>query len=1108
MKQFYLKTIVLVCCLSSFIGAFAQNKKVTGTVTGEDDGQGIPSVSISIKGTKSGGQTDVNGKFIIEAGSNDILVFTYVGYLTQEQKVGNNTNLKVVMKPATANLDEIVVVGYGTQNRRTVTNSIAKLDKEVLANAPRANVGSALQGTIAGIQAISKSGQPGVGPTVFLRGGASINNPGGPLVIVDGVIRDYNDISSENIQSIEVLKDAASTAIYGARANNGVILITTKTGAAGVAQINYKFTGGYNVRREGYTYLGAKDYIYYTRLGYLNSGKPITDANNARGLGLLPDAANLASFDIRKYVEGTTVLPTGWGIVDDPYGGQMMYKDHGGEIEDLVFRNTYTKDHYVSASGGNDKGKFFAAFDSYNEDGVIVGSNYKRYTADLNGSYKVRPNVEVSGGATLSTSSQLGTVGGEVNSLYRSLAIWPTFNPWIDEAKTSPNPGNSASDGNPLYWLSRLNRQNEVNKVVVNGAVKWDLLPGLYFKATANAYLLDRKDESFQKSTQTYANIFATPQSVGSTSRDAILLSRRDFQTQFNGIVNYNKSLNLHNFAAMVGAETFQIKTLNSQLYGQNAPTDEIPTINASTVFPATLNGVKVNYSEKSQYRINSLFGRFTYDFDQKYLFTAVFRADGASNLPDQHKWGYFPGVSAGWNLQKENFYVNSGLDKYVSTIKPRLSYGVNGNIAGLGRYVVQGVYSSPANNYDGAGGFFHDKLANQDLRWERSKTFGAGLDLGLLQDRVTLLFDYYDRRTSDLLTDLPLPDYIGYPPITTNSGTLQNKGYEFAVNAKVLSTDGGFTLSMGANASFVKNKVLKLPFNGNENNRQGGIQVFDAASGQLKWVGGYQEGQTIGDIYGFKQVSIFQDAAEVQRIAGNRKDVIANVNGPNLPKGTAPGLGADAGRITPGDVNWLDVNGDDIIDSRDQVYLGNMAPKWTGGFNVNANYKGFNLYTRFEFALGHTVYNDLLARTLGNYQGTFNYTEMMLNSWTPNNTVTDIPKVYFADQVQGSKQNYTRANNAGAVVNGNNSNLYEKGDYLALREVTLSYTLPKSLMAKTKFLSNSRIYATGSNLFYITKFSGSSPEAPLDANNRLTGVYLGAYPTARSFVFGLEVSF
>ncbi|MBB2147775.1 SusC/RagA family TonB-linked outer membrane protein [Pedobacter gandavensis] len=1103
MKQFYLKTIVLVCCLFSVMGVFAQNKKLSGTVTAEDDGQGIPSVSISIKGTKSGTQTDMNGKFIIEANPNDVLVFTYVGYLTQEQKVGNNTNLKVVMKPAAANLDEIVVVGYGTQNRRTVTNSIAKLDKEVLANAPRANVGSALQGTIAGVQAISKSGQPGVGPTVFLRGGASINSPGTPLVIVDGVIRDYNDIASENIQSMEILKDAASTAIYGARANNGVILITTKTGAAGAAQINYKFTGGYNVRRDGYTYLGAKDYIYYTRLGYLNSGKPVGDANNARGLGLINDAANLASFDIRKYVDGTTVLPTGWGIVDDPYGGQLMYKDHGGEIENLVFRNTYTKDHYVSATGGNDKGKFFAAFDSYNEDGVIVGSSYKRYTADLNGSYKVRPNIEIAGGTTLSTSSQLGTIGGEVNSLYRSLAIWPTFNPWLDEAKTAPNPGNSASDGNPLYWLSRLKRQNEVNKVVINGSIKWDLLPGLYFKGTANAYLLDRKDESFQKSTQTYANIFANPQSIGSASRDAILLSRRDFQTQFNGILNYNKSLDLHNFTAMVGAETFQVKTFNSQLYGQNAPTDEIPTINASTVFPATVNGAKANYSEKSVYRINSFFGRFAYDFDQKYLFTAVLRADGASSLPDQHKWGYFPGVSAGWNVQKEKFYVNAGVDKYVSTLKPRVSYGVNGNIAGLGRYEVQGVYTSPPN-YDGAGGFYHDKLANQDLRWERSKTLGAGLDLGLLQDRVTLLFDYYDRRTSDLLTPLLFPDYVGYPPIQTNSGTLQNKGYEFAVNAKVLNTAGGFTLSLGANASFVKNKVLKLPYNGNENNRQGGLQVYDAKTGQLKWVGGIQEGQTIGDIYGFKQVSIFKDDAEVQRIAGNRKDMIANVNGPNLPKGTAPGTG----RITPGDVNWLDVNGDDIIDSRDQVYLGNMAPKWTGGFNANANYKGFNLYTRFEFALGHTVYNDLLARTLGNYQGTFNYTDLITKAWSPDNTVTDIPKVYFADQVQGSKQNYTRANNAGAVVNGNNSLLYEKGDYLALRELTLSYTLPKSLMAKTKFLANSRIYATGSNLFYITKFTGSSPEAPLDANNKLTGVYLGAYPTARSFVLGLEVSF
>jgi TonB-linked SusC/RagA family outer membrane protein len=1096
MKQFYLKSFILLCCSLFSIGVFAQSKKVTGTVTGEDDGLSIPSVSVSVKGTKAGTQTDMNGKFSLEATANDVLVFTYLGYLTQEIKVGASTSLKVVLKPAPANLDEVVVVGYGTQNRRNVTSSIAKLDKDVLANAPRSNVGSALQGTIAGLQVVNKTGQPGAGPTITLRGGASINSPGTPLVIVDGVIRDYNDISSENIESMEVLKDASATAIYGARANNGVILITTKTGKAGMAQINYKFTGGYNQRREGYQYLGAKDYIYYTRLGYLNANRTLAQVNSSRGLGLLTDAANLATFDIRSYVAGTTTLPTGWEVMDDPYGGQIMFKDHGGEVEDVVFRNTYTKDHYLSAMGGNDKGKYFASFDAYNEDGVIVGSKYKRYTGDINGSYKVKPSVEVGGGVTLSTSSQIGAIGSEVNNLYRNLAIWPTFNPWLDEAKTLPNPGNGVNDGNPLYWLGRLNRSNEVNKVVVNGSVKWDIIPGLYFKGTGNAYLLDRLDESFQKSTQLYTNIFANPQTISSSSRDAINLRRRDFQTQFNGILNYNKEFGKHNLNAMVGAETFLTKTLNAQIYGQNAPTDEIPTINASTVFPATIGTTKVNYSEKSQFRINSVFSRLAYDFDQKYLFTA----DGVSSLPEGNQWGYFPGVSAGWNIHKEAFFQNSGLKNYVSTLKPRVSYGVNGNINGLGRYDVQGVYTSPAN-YDGLGGFFHDKLPNENLRWEKSKTLDFGLDVGLLNDKITLLFDYYDRRTSDLLTDLQLPSYIGYPPLKTNLGTLQNKGYEVAINARVLNTEGGFTLNLGANASFVKNKVLQLPFNGNENNRQGGLQVYDPASGQVIWVGGIQEGRAIGDIYAYKQVSIFKDAEEVARVAGNRTDAIAGITGPNLPAGAN-------GRITPGDVNWADLNGDNIIDSRDQVYLGNTMPKWTGGFSANAAYKGISLSTRFEFATGHTIYNDLVARTMGNYQGTFNYIDLMKQSWSPTNTVTDVPKVYFADQVLGSKQNYTRANNASSVLNSNNSRFYEKGDYLALREVTLSYTLPKSLMTKTKFLSNTRVYATGSNLFYITGFTGPTPEAPMDANNNITGIYAGTYPTPRTFVFGLEVSF
>ncbi|WP_316831623.1 TonB-dependent receptor [Pedobacter aquatilis] len=1091
MKKLYFKTLRLTMLLLLLIvagNAFGQ-QAITGKVS-DAKGEGIPSATVLIKGTRNGVSTNVDGSYSIKASKGDVLVFSYTGYLSQEVTLQTQSSISVKLLEDSKNLDEIVVTGYTTQSRRNVTSSIAKLDKDVLANTPRSNAASALQGTVPGLQVVTASGQPGAAPSILLRGGASINNPGAPLVIVDGVIRSLNDISSENIESIETLKDASATAIYGARANNGVILVTTKTGKAGTSQIGYKFTGGYNQQRQGYEYMGAGDYIYYTRLGYLNAGRTLAQANASRGLGLSTNAADLASFDIRTYIQGTTVLPAGWQVMNDPYGGQIMYKDHGGEIEDLVFQNTYTKDHYINASGGNDKGKYFAAFDAYNEDGVIVGSKYKRYTGDINGSYKIRPNVEISSGVTLSTASQLGTIGGEVNTLYRSLAIWPTFNPWVDEAKTIPNPGNSASDGNPLYWLGRLDRSNEVNRIVANAAVKWDIIPGLFFKATGNAYLFENLDQSFQKSTQTYAQLFAN--SGSSTTRSSTSTFARDFQTQYNGILNYSKSFGKHNFNLLAGGEYFDVKSYGSQVLGQNAPTDDIPTANASTTFAAGSN-----YTTRTEFKMLSALSSFSYNYDQRYLLNASFRLDGASSLAQENRNGIFPGVSVGWNVHREAFFQDSKISKIISSLKPRISYGQNGNIAGLGRYETQGVYSLQTN-YNGSAGFLNTGIINSGLRWEKSKTTDFGLDMGLLNDKITLIFDYYDRKTSDLLTNLDLPSYTGFSSLRTNLGTLQNKGVELGLDAKILS--GAFKLNAGANASFVRNKILKLPFNGNDNNRQGGLQIYDPVSGQVVWVGGLQEGQPLGNIYGYKQVSIFKDAAEVAAIAGNRTDAVAGITGPNL----SPGVN---GRITAGDVNWQDVNGDNIIDSRDQVYLGNIYPKWTGGFNFNASYKGFGLYNRWDFALGHTIYNDLLARTLGNYQGTFNYVTLQTQAWSPSNTVTDIPKVYYADQVAGSKQNYTRANNGNAVLNSNNSRFYEKGDYLCLREITLSYDMPKALLSKTKFFSTARIYLTGSNLLYITKFSGPSPEPPV-SSGVITGIYSGTYPTPRTFIMGVQVGF
>jgi len=1096
MKFSFHKIAILIVCFLFSSAAWAQTKTITGKVT-SSDGTALPGISVTVSGTTNGTATDANGYYSISAAPGAVLNFSSVGFATQNIKVGSSSTINVSLQAAAADkLGEVVVVGYGTQNRSTITSSVAKLDQTVLKNVPRANVGSALQGTLPGLNVVTTTGQPGAGPSVLLRGGASINSPGGPLVVVDGIIRSYNDIPPEDIESIQLLKDAAATAIYGARANNGVILITTKSGKNGKADISYKFTQGYNSARKGYKFLDAKDYIYYNRLGNLNSGRSLTDVNKSRGYGLLTDSADLSTFDIRKYdASNAYLLTNGWDTVGDPYGGTIIFKDHSGEIENIVFRNTQTQDHYIDVTGGNEKGKYYSSFDYYNEDGVIVGSNYKRFSGNLNGSYKVKPNVEVSSGVNASTSSQIGVNGSEINNMYRNLALWPTMNPWLDSAKTKPNPGNGVNDGNPLYWLSKRNTTNEVNRITANASVQWNILPDLYVKGTGSGYYYEELDQGFQKATQTYSQIFSNPPNPGNTNRQAYAYYNRSFQQQYDGIVNYTHSFGQHNLNLMLGAEYFDTKGFEMQVLGTQAPTDDIPTVNASTVFnPGS------NYSDKSEYRISSQFGRLNYDFDRRYLLTLVFRRDGVSSLPEANRYGVFPGMSAGWNIHKEKFFQNSGISKLVSTLKPRISYGVNGNVAGLGNYEVQGSYGLQGL-YNGNSGFLNTGIINNNLRWEKSKTTDFGLDLGLLNDRVTFIFDYYDRKTSDLLTNLALPGYTGFNSVRTNLGTFQNKGYEMALTANIINQPNGLRFDIGANASFVKNKILQLPPNGQPNNRQGGFQIYDPKSGQLIWVGGYQEGQTLGDVYAFKQVSIFQSQAEINKIAGGRYDAVAKIGGPNT---TAKYF------ITPGDVNWLDVDHNDTIDNRDQVYIGNINPKWTGGFTATLAYKGFSLYARFQFATGYVIYNDEVARILGNYQGTFNYIDWQKKSWTPENPNTDIPKVYYADQVAAplGKKNYTRINNAGIALNSNNSRFYENGSYLASREITLSYDFARNLVSKTKVLSAARIYVSGDNLFYVTNFSGPSPEPPTSANGNVPGVYQGTYPTPRSFVFGVQVTF
>jgi TonB-linked SusC/RagA family outer membrane protein len=1087
----------------------AQNIKVTGKVSSGDDHSTLPGVTVLVKGTTNGTQTNVNGEFSIAAEKGSTLIFRMVGYADTEIPISGKTNITVSLQPQNKTLNEVLVVGYGTQSRATVTSAVAKLDNQVLANAPRASVASALQGTVSGIQVVAASGAPGSTPLILLRGGASINNPTSPLVVVDGVIRSYQDIPTEDIASIDILKDAASTAIYGARANNGVILITTKHGKNGSSDITYKFTTGFNSERQGYKYVDAQQYIYYGRLGRLNTFEALTPEssltpaqlttlNNTRGYGLLTDPADLQSFDIQALTSSNAgLLQQGWQEMADPAnpGSNIIFKDHSGQVADALFQNTQTVDHYVSASGGNPLGTYFASLDYYNEPGVIIGSTYNRYSGNFNGSYKVKPHVEVTSGISFSTANQLGvTSGSDINDIYRTLSLWPTFNPWLDAAQTVPNPGNSISDGNPEYWLQKTHRSNEIDWITANAAVNWQIIPNLFFKLSGSGYYYGNINQSFQDATQLYSNLPAN--TYNNSSRPAVALTNRTFQQTYDATLNYSKSFGHNNFSLLLGGEYYDNSIFQEQVSGTGAPTDNISTANASTLFAAGSN-----YSQTSETRIISSFSRLNYDYDQKYLLSFVIREDGVSVLSSQKRIGFFPGMSAGWNLQREDFFQNSPISKVISTIKPRISYGENGNVTNIGPYDVQGVYSA-VGTYDGSGAIANTAPTLSTLQWETSNTKDAGIDLGFFHDRISLLFDYYDRVTSNLITNLPLPSYAGYSTLETNDGSLQNKGMEFTLKANIINHPDGFRLDFGFTASHDENKILKLPYNGQPNNRQNTTQVYDQKTHQLISVGGLQEGQAMGQIYGYKELGIFKNQAQVEAVAGNRVDNIAGITGPNLAAGAG-------GHIQPGDVNWEDVNGDGIIDSRDQVYLGNIYPTWTGGFNFNASYKRFSIYTRFDYSLGSTIYNDFLARSLGGYQGSFNYVSQIEDAWTPTNTNTMIPKVYYADQVAGSKDNYTRGNNANASLNGENSEFYESGDYLACREITLSYDFPKALLARTKVFKSARLYVSGENLFYVKKFSGPDPEAPVSTSNpnQITGIYQGTYPTPRTYVLGVQVS-
>lgn len=1042
---------------------FARPDKQRGKGTVVDEsGQPLIGVTVQIKGTTVGVVTDKEGNFSLDipAGART-LVFSYLGMKTQELPAGKEV-YRVVMTEDVTLMDEVVVIGYGSQSREKITTSVTKLDKAALKNVPYANAASALQGTVSGVRVQSTSGQPGAQPRIIVRGGTSINDPNGaaPLYIVDGIVRPtLVDLASEEIESIQILKDAAATSIYGARGSNGVVIVTTKTGKAGKAKVEYRYNLTVSDIGKKYEFASAEEYLTLMRKGMISPAKFGTATEQRLvghlGYGTGNDLSNNTAFSTQYLTdENRYKLAQGWKAMPDPVdpARTLLYSDT--DFQEQIYRTGFSHNHHLEVSGGTEKATFNAALGYMTNEGTVITTSYKRYNFSLNGSLQALENLKISARAVYSHSNTYGSPLAADATFYRSPACPPTTKFTFEDGSLAP--GAAQYLGNAVYHMNKADRKYNYENLSLAVDADWTILPGLSFKPLLSLFEVNSNNYTFWHA---YWN---GPRDYIST-RNANADDYRWLQYQADAVFDYVKSFgDSHHLNVTAGYSFFSREESRLAAAGRGASTDLVPTLNASGV-PVSVGG------SVTQRAMHGFFARAAYDFCDKYLVSVTARYDGASNLGANSRWGVFPGVSVGWHVDKEKFW--SFLPENRMRLKLRASYGVNGNISGLGDFTAQGDYAV-GSKYLGSAGITMAAMANQDLSWEESKTFDVGADVTLFDNRLNIIFDYYNRITDNLLTTRSLPHSTGFGSILTNLGRLQNRGIELEVNAKILPSSSPVQWSLGFNASKVTNKILKLPDNGVENNRIGGEFIWDAKQEKHTWQGGLQEGGRMGDLFAYKMVGVYATDEEAQR-AGEPVDNVITV-----PDKTKYG----------GDAKWHDTDGNGVIDSKDRVYVGNIYPDWTGGISTSLSYNGFDLYGRLDFTLGHTIYNFAKGFLDYNWQGDNNMTkDVVERSWKEQGDRADMPRFYWhGDRGQ---QNAIRG-----------SSLYhESGDFLAVRELSLSYTVPSKIIRKI-CLDGLRFTVTGNNLHYFTKYSGLNPEEGGQDNGR--------YAMPRNIIFSANITF
>ena len=1028
---------------------FAQSKAITGTVVDENK-MPLPGASILVKGLNIGLSTDFDGNFSLNVPeTGEVLVVSYLGYMTKELVISKNLTFNIQLDIDTNTLDEIVVVGYGTQRKSDITGSVTSVKVDAIAVAQNSTIDALLQGRAAGVQVTQNAGSPGSGVSVKIRGASSLRGNNEPLYVIDGVIissagedasnasadansleetqNGLNGINPRDIESIEVLKDASATAIYGSRGANGVILITTKKGKSGKTSIQAYVNTSVSEITERYDILDA--------LGYANYQNEALAVNGG---------------DPRFSIIGDDIFPIAAdGTVSDTAAEQHNWHDE-------IYKQGFSRSAGASFSGGTEKGNFYASVGYNDQGGIVENSRLK------NGNFSINLNQDLSDKLTINTKlnafystgnfAQDGDRAGGQRSFVGNILRYPTL---VTNGGTFDNEDGISS---PFTWVNDFQDTSEESRFIGSLALTYKFkIKGLKYKLQAGGNIRNKERRRF----------YGLTTFQGSSTNGSLSISNLESKSyQINNLLTYNRTFNKkHRINAVIGM-TYDVRDVKNTLYAVN----DFSTTEFGVDQP--IYGQQISrpldvLPLKSQ--LLSYLSRVNYSFDNKYIITGTFRADGSSKFSKENRYSYFPSFSLAWRANNENFLKNSDT---INDLKFRIGWGMTGN-QGISAYQTFANYGPTlyGNLDEGTSiGFVPLNVSNPNLKWETTKQLNFGLDFGLWKNRVTGTLDIYDKQTDDLLLNQPLGPSSGFTSLLVNRGSINNKGVELTLSGTLINKND-FSIDLGGNIAFNKSKIQNLGGSSEDIYINGTLENRVFYRGQNISTGNYfrapanifMEGEQIGLFYGYETDGIYQTEDDI----------------------TVSGAQA-------GDVRIVDQDGDDVITEADRTLIGNPNPDFVYGGYLNMNYKRLSLSVQINGVYGNEIANGNLIQ-LGTAEGRSAniLSQAYNNAWRPDAQSNSYPRVGYLGE-SGSPAITDR--------------IIEDGSFLRISNITLGYDIP---VEKTNVFSSANVYVSGMNLFTFTDYSGYNPEITNFMNNgNVVGVDWNGFPNAQTIMLGLNLKF